>query len=80
MKLEGERGWVDNSISNKSSVVDTVPVPAIPAGLYRTSTNTDIEMPTFCTGLNTGHTSRFRAIPAGTEKSFFFFFVIFEFL
>ena len=39
--------------------------------------------PLFRTGKNTGRTGQFRAIPAGTEKSFFFFFlsfVIFEFL
>ena len=38
----------------------------------------------FRTGRNTGRTGQFRAIPAGTEKSLFFFFflsfVIFEFL
>ena len=30
--------------------------------------------PLFHTGKNTGRTGQFRAIPAGTEKSFFFFF------
>ena len=65
--------------------------------MYSTSMYTDIETSTFRTGLNTGHTSHVPVIlanfgqyqpvsgvPAGTEKSFFFFFflsfVIFEFL
>ena len=51
--------------------------------MYYTSMYTSIETLTFHTSLNTGHTDQFRAISAGTEKSFFFFFlsfVIFEFL
>ena len=52
-----------------ATVVDTVSVRAILAGMYRTGTYTGIEMPTFSTGLNTGHTGyvlttgQFRAIP-----------------
>ena len=90
------------SINNKSlifnfcifiKVVNTVPVPAVLAGMYCTGMHTGIKTSTFRTGLNTGHTShtdQFRAIPVGTghtskyrEKFFFFFFlsfVIFEFL
>ena len=71
-----------------TKVVNTVPVPAVLAGMYRTGMYTSIETSTFHTGLNTsrtGHIGHFRAIPGvlvGTEKSFFFFlsFVIFEFL
>ena len=51
--------------------------------MYRTSMYTDIETSTFRTGLSTGHISQFRAIssvPAGTEKSFFLFFIIIIFL
>ena len=64
-------------------MVNTVLVLAVLAGMYRTG----IETSTFRTGLNTGHIGQFRVIlgvPAGIEKSFFFFFflsfVIFEFL
>ena len=55
--------------------VNTVPIP-VPVGMYRTDMYTGIETPTFRTGLNTdhtGHTGQFRAILAGTKKSFFFF-------
>ena len=52
-------------------VVNTVPIPAVPAGMYRTGMYTNIKTSTFRTGLNTG---QFWAIPAGTEKRFFFFF------
>ena len=58
-----------------TKVVNIVPVPAVPAGMYRISMHTDIENQRFVlvnTG-RTGHTSQFRAIPAGTEKSFLFF-------
>ena len=51
--------------------------------MYRTSIYTSIKTSTFRTGLNTSRTSHVPTIPAGTEKSFFFFFlsfVIFEFL
>ena len=44
---------------------------------YRTGMYTSIEISMFRTGLNTGHTShtgQIQAIPAGIEKSFFFFF------
>ena len=47
--------------------------------MYRTSMYTGIETSTFRTGLNTNHIGQFRAIPgvpAGTEKSFFFLFII----
>ena len=64
--------------------VGTKVVITVPAGMYRIGMYTGIETSTFRTGLNTGrtdHTGQFRAIPAGTEKSFFFLsFVIFEFL
>ena len=36
-------------------VVDIVPVPALPVGMYRTNTYTGIETPTFHTNLNTDH-------------------------
>ena len=54
-------------------MVDTVPVLVVLAGMYRTSTYTGIETSTFRTGLNTGCTDQFRAIPAGIKNSFFFF-------
>ena len=64
----------------QTKVVNTVPVLAVPAGMYRTG----IETSTFRIGLNTDHTGQYRAIPgvsAGIEKSFFFLsFVILEFL
>ena len=59
--------------------VGTKVVITVPAGMYRIGMYTGIETSTFRTGLNTGrtdHTGQFRAIPAGTEKSFFFFFLV----
>ena len=56
----------------KSKEVNTVPVPAVSAGMYRTGMYTGIETSTFHTGLNTGrtgHTDQFRAIPAGTGRT-----------
>ena len=54
------------------------------ARIYRTVPSKPVCItPLFRTGKNTGCTGQFRAIPAGTKKSFFFFFlsfVIFEFL
>ena len=67
-KLERGERW------ERINVVDTVPILALPAGMYCTGTYTGIEMPTFHTGLNTGHAGQFQEIPTGTEKSFFFFF------
>ena len=66
-------------------------VPASTAGIYRTGQQSGTLDPLFCTGKNTGRTSQFRTIPAGTgrtgryRKKFFFIFfilsfVIFEFL
>ena len=63
-----------------SKVIDTIPIPAC---MYHTSMYTCIEMLTFITNLNIGHTGRFQAILAGTQKKtkiFLFGFVIFEFL
>ena len=51
--------------------------------MYRTSMYTGIKTSTFCTDLNTSHIGQFQAIPgvpAGTEKSFFLFFIIIIFL
>ena len=56
-------------------MVDTVPVPA---SMYRDGTYIGIEMPIFHTSLNTGRTSQFRVLLAGTKKNFSF--VIFKFL
>ena len=39
-------------------------VRAIMASMYRTGTYTGIEIPTFSTGLNTGHTGYVLTIPA----------------
>ena len=62
-------------------------VRAILASMYRTGTYTGIEIPTFSTGLNTGHIGYVLTIPANfkqyrqvpgvpvsTEKSFYFYF------
>ena len=56
-------------------MVDTVPVPA---SMYRDGTYIGIEMPIFHTSLNTGRTSQFQVLLAGTKKNFNF--VIFKFL
>ena len=45
-------------------------------GQYRTDTYTNIETPTFRTGLNIGHTGWFQALLVGTEKNLFFFFFL----
>ena len=50
-------------------MVDTIPVPA---SMYRDGTYIGIEMPTFHTSLNTGRTSQFRVLLAGTKKNFSF--------
>ena len=57
-----------------SKVVNTVPVTTVPTSMYRTNMYTDIETSTFRTGLNTNRTGHVPTIPAGIEKSFFFFF------
>ena len=69
-------------------VVDTILVLAVPVGMYRTDTYTDIETLMFCTGLYTGrigmywlilgNTGRYRAYQL-VQFFFFFNFVIFEF-
>ena len=74
---------------NAHKVVDTVPVLAVPASMYHTDTYTSIEMPMFCTSLNTKHTGHVLGVQANfgctsqyKKKSFFFFFSfeILEFL
>ena len=50
---------IDQKRARVISVVDTVPVPVVPAGMYDTGTYTGIETSTFLTSLNsdcTGHT------------------------
>ena len=64
-------------------MVDTV---LVLAGMYRTGTYTDIEMPAFYMSLNTGHVPTIAAdfghylpisgVPAGTGKNLFFFFFV----
>ena len=61
-------------------------VPAGTAGIYRTGQQSGTLDPLFRTEKNTGRTSQFRAIPAGTgrtdryrKKFFFFFLFIFYF-
>ena len=49
-------------------------VSAGTTGIYRTGQQSGTFDPLFRTGKNTGRTGQFRAIPAGIEKSFFFFF------
>ena len=67
-----------------TNVVNTVPIPIVPAGMYHIDTYTGIKIPIFRTGLNTGrigHTGQFQAILASNErtgwyqkkKAFFFF-------
>ena len=72
-------------VVGKGKVVDTV---SVPVGMYCIDTYISIEMPTFRTGLNTGHVPtilvNFKfyllvlSVLVGIE--FFFSFVIFEFL
>ena len=44
--------------------------------MYRIGIYIGIETSTFRTSLNTGRTGQFRAMPAGTEKKFFFIFIL----
>ena len=64
-------------------VINSVPYRPIRPEYTVPASNPVHSTPLFRTRKNTGRTGQFRAIPAGTEKSFFFFFlsfVIFEFL
>ena len=66
-------------------VINSVPYRPVRPEYTVPASNPVHSTPLFRTGKNTGRTGQFRAIPAGTEKSFFFFFfflsfVIFEFL
>ena len=56
-----------------TKVVNILPVPTVSTGMYCTYMYTSIKTSMFRTGLNTG---QFRAIPADTGKSFFFFFQV----
>ena len=64
--------------------LNTVPVPAVPASIYRTGMYTGIETSTFRTGLNTpaisGNIGQYRAYRPVQFFFFFLSFVIFEFL
>ena len=65
-------------------VINSVPYRPIRPEYTVPASNPVHSTPLFSTRKNTGRTGQFWAIPAGTEKSFFFFFflsfVIFEFL
>ena len=68
-----------------SNVVDIIPVSTVSTSMYCSGMYIGIKIPTFHTGLNTGHTShsgQFRALSASTGrtkqyKKIVFFFVIF---
>ena len=49
--VRGGIGWMKNNV-DKIKVVDTV---LVPAGMYNIGMFTNIKMPMFRTGLNTGH-------------------------
>ena len=66
-------------LGTQLKVVNIVPVPTIPAGMYRTGMYIGIETSIFRTGLNTDHTDQFQAILASTEHTgrYINFFLIF---
>ena len=69
----------------RTKVINSVPYRPVRPEYTVPASNPVHSTPLFHIGKNTGRTGQFRAIPgvpAGTEKSFFFFlsFVIFEFL
>ena len=51
-----------------SNVVNTVPIPTVPAGMYHIGTYTGIKIPIFRTGLNIGRIGHVSAIPADFEQ------------
>ena len=63
-----------------TKVVNSVPYRPVRSEYTVSASNPVCSIPLFRIGKNTGRTGQFRAIPVGTEKSFFFFFVIFKFL
>ena len=71
-------------IATCSKVINSVPYRSVLSEYTVPASNPVHSTPLFRTGKNTGRIGQFRAIPAGTEKSFFFIyllsFVIFEFL
>ena len=73
---------MDNLFRILGKVVNSVPYRLVWLESIVLASNPVRSTPLFRTGKNTGRTGQFRAVPAGTEKSFFFFlsFVIFEFL
>ena len=56
-------------LGTQLKVINIVPVPAVPAGMYRTGMYIGIKTSIFRTGLNTDHIDQFRAILAGTERT-----------
>ena len=60
----------------KTRGVNTVPYRPV-RSVYTVPASKPVRLtPLFCTGKNTGRIGQFWAIPAGTEKKFFFFIII----
>ena len=81
--IEVASQYMDNLFRSLGKVVNSVPYRLVWLEYIVLASNPVRSTPLFRTGKNTGRTGQFRAVPAGTEKSFFFFFlsfVIFEFL
>ena len=58
---------INKEKSISTNVVNIVPIPIVPAGMYYIDTYTGIKIPIFRTGLNIGRIGHVLAIPADFE-------------